>query len=451
MLTMLRNTLRAAALGGGAWLLAASALSAASSAPRPNILLLMADDLGYADLSVHGATDFQTPNLDRLAKSGVRFTDAYVTGPVCGPSRAGLITGRNQARFGFQGHPGPGDTWGLPVEETTLSRVLQEAGYRTAIFGKWHLGEPKRYQPLQRGFDEFYGFLSGMHDYFQADDPRWGPIVKGNAEPAELDEYLTFELADRTIDFIERSGTRDAPFFAWLSFNAPHTPLQAPDDYLAQTDHLEGPRRPTYAAMVMAMDDAVGEVLDALEASGQARDTLVVFLSDNGGAMLEGGAINGASNAPLRGSKAQLWEGGIRVPFFMAWPGRIEPGRVSDQIVSTLDLFPTFARLAGARTPDDLEGVDLAPALFPGAEGQIPPRQLFWRFYGTNRAVRDEALKWTQVERQGGLFNLELDPGESADRSEASPEALQRLQRDWREWHEDNAKVPLSQRAGAAE
>jgi len=415
---------------------------ASGEPPRPNILLIMADDLGYADLGVHGCTDFETPHIDRLANSGIRFTDAYVTGPVCGPSRAGLITGRSQSRFGFQGHPGPGDKWGLPLDEHTLSAALQAAGYRTALFGKWHLGEPRPYQPLQRGFDEFYGFLSGMHDYFSAEDDFWGPIVEGDAEPAPLEQYLTFELADRTNDFIRRSGRVDEPFFVWLSFNAPHTPLQAPEEYLNKTRHLEGERRPVYAAMVMAMDDAVGEVMQALRESGQARDTLIVFVSDNGGALIPGSAQNGALNNPLRGSKAQLWEGGIRVPFFIVWPGTIEPGRVSGEVVSTLDLFPTLAGLAGAQKPDNLEGEDLAPVLY-GEAGLPGERELYWEFYGTQRAFRQGAMKWTKVSDEGGLFNLEWHPGEGRDVSSLQPGHLQRMQEQWRAWDAKNARIPL--------
>ena len=411
--------------------------------------MIMADDLGYADLGVHGCTDFATPHLDGLARSGMRFTQAYVTGPVCGPSRAGLITGRNQERFGFQGHPSPGEKWGLPLEEHTLSAALQAAGYHTALFGKWHLGEPHAYQPLQRGFDEFYGFLSGMHDYFSAEDAHWGPMVEGNAEPVELDQYLTFELADRASDFIRRCAATDEPFFVWLSFNAPHTPMQAPEAYLAKTWHLSGELRPVYAAMVMAMDDAVGEVLDTLQATGQADNTLVLFLSDNGGAMIPGSARNGAQNEPLRGAKAQLWEGGIRVPFFISWPARIAPGQISDQVVSALDIFPTFAYLGEAETPDNLEGMNLTPFLV-GETDELGERELFWRFYGTNKAVRRGDTKWTKVSDKEGLFDLSEDIGESTDLSASKAEALRRLKQDWQRWHKDNARLPLNEQAKAA-
>jgi len=419
-------------------------VSAGGEAPRPNILLIMADDLGYHDVGVQGLTDFPTPHLDRLAGSGVRFTDAYVTSAVCGPSRAGLITGRSQSRFGFLGHPGPKDDWGLPLTERTLSDALQKAGYRTAIFGKWHLGMPEPYRPTRRGFDEFYGFLSGMHDYWEADDPYWGPIVEGDGEPAPLEQYLTFELADRTIEFIRSQAQSGQPFFCWLSFSAPHTPMQAPKEYLERTRHLEGDceLRPVYAAMVMAMDDAIGSVLKALETSGVADNTVVVFLSDNGGAIIPGSAENGALNHPLRGAKAQLWDGGIRVPLFISWPGKIEAGRVSGSVVSALDFFPTFARLAGAETPDNLEGIDLTDHLLDGAPlGK--DRMLYWSFYDTQRAVRMGDLKWTVVSPEKGMFNLREDMAESRDLSKTSPEQLGMLRRLWDEWDRDNEKVPL--------
>jgi arylsulfatase A-like enzyme len=415
------------------------------SAPRPNILLIMADDLGYHDVGVHGLTDFPTPHLDRLANSGVRFMDAYVTSAVCGPSRAGLITGRSQSRFGFIGHPGPQDSWGLPLDEHTLSDALQQAGYRTAIFGKWHLGMTEPYRPTQRGFDEFYGFLSGMHDYWEAYDPYWGPIVEGNAEPAPLEQYLTFELADRTIDFVRRQAESDQPFFCWLSFSAPHTPMQAPDDYLERTRHLEGDceLRPVYAAMVMAMDDAIGSVLDTLEQTGVAENTLVIFISDNGGALIRGSAQNGALNHPLRGSKAQLWDGGIRVPLFMSWPGTIEAGRVSESVVSALDFFPTFASLSGADKPDNLEGLDLTDYLVR-SEPLEPGRILYWSFYDTQNAVRMGDYKWTMVAPERGLFNIRQDISEARDLQQVYPEKLGFLRDLWQTWNDDNQKIPLS-------
>ncbi|MBC2593901.1 sulfatase-like hydrolase/transferase [Ruficoccus amylovorans] len=405
----------------------------------------MADDLGYADIGAHGNVEFPTPNLDRLAGMGMRFTQGYVTGPVCGPSRAGLITGRNQERFGFEGHPGPKDTWGLPLDEDTLPASLKAAGYRTALFGKWHLGSEPGYRPLDRGFDEFYGFLSGMHDYFKQDDPNWGLIVEGEGSPAELPQYLTFELADRTAAFIRRQAQEDSPFFVWLSFNAPHTPMQAPRRYLDKAQHIEGKLRSTYAAMVMAMDDAIATVINALEESGVLDDTVIVFMSDNGGAMLDGGARNGARNDPLRGSKAQLWEGGVRVPFFIIWPEQIPAGQVRDEIVSSLDLYPTFTALANATTPDKLEGVDLSALLQGEPMPELFQRELHWRFYGTQKAVRRGDLKWVRVSGDGGLYGMSKSVREDEDLSETHGPEAEALEESWVDWNSVNPKIKLHQ------
>ena len=406
---------------------------------KPNIVFILADDLGYGDLSLHGCTEFKTPHMDSIAQRGVRFTDAYVTCPVCAPSRAGLLSGRWQDRFGFTGNPAPNAKWGLPLTETTMADVLKAAGYRTAVFGKWHVGDAPGYRPLDRGFDEFYGFLSGMHSYWNADDPFWGPIVEGDAEPAKLEKYLTFELADRACDFITRhSPPATTPFFLYLSFSAPHTPMEAPKRYLERTTHIKDPLRTVYAAMVMAMDDAIGQVLDCIRKEGLEENTMVVFMSDNGGALLDGAARNGASNAPLRGSKAELWEGGVRVPFFVKWPGKIPGGTVNQTPVISLDLFPTFGKLAGAGLPENLDGTDLT-GLMTGARESLPDRDFFWKFYDTQSAVRSGDLKWSRVEPASGLFDVAADPGETTDLSAQYPEKLQQLRQRWQKWNQKNA------------
>ncbi len=416
---------------------AVSLVSFAGVNEKPNILLIVADDLGYGDLSVQGCKDFKTPHIDSIAKQGMRFTDAYVTCPVCAPSRAGMLSGRWQDRFGFHGNPAPHAEWGLPLEETTMADVLQGAGYRTAIFGKWHLGEDPGYRPLDRGFDEFYGFLSGMHSFWNANDSFWGPIVEGDAKPAPLEQYLTFELADRACEFIEKQN--DNPFFVYLSFNAPHTPLEAPKRYLRKTKHIDDERRTVCAAMILALDDAVGEVLDSIEEAGVEENTLVIFMSDNGAALIPGSSMNGGDNGPLRGSKAQLWEGGIRIPFFAKWPGKIPEETVNSTPIISLDLFPTFGKLAGADFQGlELDGVDLMPVL-ASAEKTLPERDLFWKFYDTQSAVRRGDMKWTRVDRESGFFNVVDELDESTDLSAKYPEKLDVLKSRWKKWNERNA------------
>ncbi len=413
-----------------------------TDALRPNIVLILADDLGYGDLSVQGCTDFSTPHIDSIAAQGRRFTDAYVTGPVCAPSRAGLLSGRWQNRFGFHGNPAPHADWGLPVEETTLADSLKAAGYRTAVFGKWHVGEAEGYRPLERGFDEFYGFLSGKHSYWNKDDDFWGPIVEGDAKPAELNQYLTFELADRACGFIagnwKPETLNSSPFFLYLSFNAPHAPMEAPGEYIQKARHIEPPDRRLCAAMVMALDDAVGQVLDSIQKAGIENETLVLFMSDNGAAMVEGSDRNGGSNGPLRGSKAQLWEGGVRVPFFAKWPGTIPAGTVSSTPVISLDLFPTFGNLAGAEIPAAVDGVDLMD-LFSGKANDLPARGLFWKFYDTQSAARRGDMKWTRVDQACGLFNVAQDLGECDDLRARHPEVCKDLQMRWQKWNKKNA------------
>ena len=413
---------------------------AARAASRPNILLIVADDLGYGDLSAYGCKEFATPHLDALAAGGMRFSSAYVTAPVCGPSRAGLLTGRHQCRFiTYEGNPPPGSKLGVPLELRTLADYLKGAGYRTSALGKWHLGETERHHPQSRGFDEFYGFLSGMHSYFTTDDPMWGPILRGRQREA-LKKYLTFSLADEACAFVGRSAPE--PFFLYLAFNAPHTPLEAPEDYLAKTAHLADPKRRINAAMILAMDDAVGRVMAAVRQSGREENTLVMFLSDNGAALIPGSAENGGSNAPLRGSKAQLWEGGIRVPFSVAWKGRIAPGGVTQEPVSSLDVLPTALAAAGLNTDPawSLDGVNLLPWL---EGGSAPPKRdpLFWKFGKEQFATRDGNMKRVQVGKEGGVFNVRQDISETKDLSATRPALAKDLENAWSAWDKGNVQA----------
>ncbi len=406
----------------------------------PNIVLIVADDLGYADLGVHGCKDIVTPNIDSIANDGVRFTSGYVTAPVCAPSRAGFLTGRWQDRFGFEDNPLPGSKWGLPLEQKTIAERLKPEGYATGIFGKWHQGEAPEYLPTNRGFDEFFGFLSGMHSYFHADDPQWGKIYRGT-EPASLDKYLTRAIADECVSFIDRH--KDKPFFLYAAFNAPHIPGEVPEGYLTRIpEGITDPVRRTYLAMVRALDDGVGSILESLRKNGLDQNTLVIFFSDNGGPIMKEAAANGASNKPLRGGKAELWEGGIRVPFFMRWTGRIPAGRVLDEPVISLDVLPSVLALAGVPSDSTLDGVNI----LPWAEGKAsaPDRQpFFWKFYN-QIVVREGGLKFIGQDygRKSELYDLKNDISETTDLAPGNPEKAAALKARFEEWNRANG-TPL--------
>jgi arylsulfatase B len=412
--------------------LAGSAV-AADTPRRPNIVLIVSDDQGYAEMSCQGG-DIPTPHLDALAKSGVRCTAGYVTAPYCSPSRAALITGRYQQRFGFEFNPVertndlPGV--GLPVAETTLPQRLKAAGYVTGMVGKWHLGVHEPMRPLKRGFDEFYGFLREGHYYLpppfdgppervmshlrarEPDYNRLNPILRGEQEIEET-RYLTAALGEEAVGFIRKH--RDHPFFLYLPFNAPHSPMQAtPADY-ARFKHITDPHRRVWAAMVAAMDDAIGKVLGELRAAGLERDTLVVFLSDNGGPTRE----LTSRNDPFSGGKGSLLEGGVRVPFIVSFPGRLPAGVVYDRPVSALDVVPTALAAAGIapKADDSLDGIDLLPFLGGGRKND-PHSVLYWRM-GPQAAIRKG--DWKLVRPAGAkafrLHDLSTDPTELKDLS----------------------------------
>src|SRR6266542_3179487 len=280
-------------------------------AQKPNILVIVADDLGYADIGVNGCQDVPTPQIDSIAKNGVRFTNGYVSGPYCSPTRAALMTGRYQQRFGHEFNPGPAGNadpeFGLPLTETPLPQRLKDLGYATGMVGKWHLGYEPKFHPLKRGFDEYFGFLGGAHSYIDNGDSR-NQILRG-MEPVKEVSYLTDMFGDEAVAFIERQ--KDKPWFLYLAFNADHAPMHAKEQYLAKFAHIKDPLRQKFAAMHAALDDNIGRVLDGLRKHKLEENTLIFFVSDNGGPTNN----NGSRNTPLRGFKAQTWEGGIRVPF----------------------------------------------------------------------------------------------------------------------------------------
>ncbi len=411
---------------------------------RPNIVILLADDLGYADVGYHGCRDIPTPNIDALANGGTRFTNAYVSCPLCSPSRAGLMTGRYQQRFGHEFNPpeqpAPGaQPPGLPHPEKTIADYLKSAGYVTGLIGKWHLGRRPEYRPQRRGFDEFFGFLGGGHTYF----PGTGrPILRGD-NPIEEPQYLTDAIAREAISFIQRHQRE--PFFLYVPFNAVHTPLQAPADRLERFASIAGDRRRTYAGMLAAMDEAVGGVLGALRSAGLEENTLIFFFNDNGGPTMLGTTINGSRNAPLRGSKRTTLEGGIRVPFVMHWKGRIPKGHVFDQPIIQLDILPTALAAAGIvpRAEWKLDGVNLLPHL-TGEIKSAPHENLYWRF-GDQMALRqgpwkivsyDPAAdaKPTNTRREVHLYNLATDVGEAHDLTAEHPEKVTELKALWQAW-----------------
>lgn len=439
----------------------ASATGSLENSGCPNIILILADDLGTADVSCGVGTQISTPNIDSIAANGIRFPNAYVTAPQCGPSRAGIMTGRYQGRFGAEYNIPKRcakNGVGLPLQEKTMADCMKELGYNTYAIGKWHLGSQEQFHPLNRGFDHFFGFLGGSSPYFP--DPKTGfiPRILRDRTPVKETEYLTFALARETCAYIDQN--RDRPFFIYAAFNAPHTPLQAPPEYLKKYEnlaqiksppphqHVTG-RRQVYAAMVSALDDAVGQILQQLKASGVYDNTLIYFLSDNGAVDLYGG-----SNLPLHGNKGDLYEGGIRVPFMLQWPTRLKGGRVYESAVSSLDLLPTSVAAAGG-IPDkvkaDLDGKDLLPWL-QGDKTASPHKMLCWRFLfrmdpakrtlytirdgKTVYALRETPWKLVYNRDRGGLqlFDLSKDPYETKNLVAEFPEVAQRLQKQYEQW-----------------
>jgi arylsulfatase A-like enzyme len=461
---------------------AALALTACSTAPqeavqaparRPNIIVILADDLGYGDLSTYGGW-IPAPNITALAASGVKFTDGYVTAAVCAPSRSALLSGRSQTRFGFEFNPvGRDASGGLPLAETTIPKVMRDAGYATGMVGKWHIGQAPGFHPLDRGFDSFYGLLGGATDFILDRQPgdliapiagdqlttrdRF-PVSRGR-EVVREPRYLTEAFTEEAIGFIRQN--RDKPFFLYLAQTAPHTPLQATKMYADRFAAIQDPHRRAYAAMVSALDDSVGQVVAELKAQGLEKDTIVVFLSDNGCA----GYVRGAcSNAPLAGFKGMPWQGGIKVPYILSAPGRVAPGQVIGAPVSSLDLMVTAARAGGAAAPANAEGTDLLAMLRRRAAPA--ERSLFWRT-GPNYAARQGRWKLIVVNKSDVvddpndvygsptpdgvgaaisplgqwvlLYDIDKDPGETTDVSDAHPAVVKQMMAGYRAWDAANA------------
>ena len=413
---------------------------AATAADRPNILVIVGDDMGYADVGFHGCKDIPTPHLDALAASGVRFTNGYVTGPYCSPTA--LLLGLHQSRFGHEFNPSGKN--GLPLTESTLPDRLKEAGYATGMVGKWHLGSQPEQVPTRRGFDEFFGFLGGAHSYFDA-----AGFLRGT-EPVKEMDYATDAFGREAAAYVERH--KGKPWMLYLAFNAVHTPMDATPERLAKFASIKDKTRRTYAAMMSAMDDNIGRVIKALKDSGQYENTLVTFISDNGGPTMNGVTVNGSVNTPLRGSKRTTLEGGIRVPFLVSWPGRIKPA-VYDPIAIQMDLHATALAAAGvtAKPAWKLEGVDLLPYL-AGENKSAPHDALYWRF-GEQMAVRQGDWKLvrydTNADTNAGkkapvsaakLYDLANDLHEDKDLAAERPDKVKELQARWDEWNQANVK-----------
>jgi arylsulfatase A-like enzyme len=419
---------------------------AAGAAEKPNIVIILSDDQGYADVSYHphSPPEVSTPGIDRLAAAGVVFTDGYVTAPNCAPTRAALLTGRYQQRFGLYE---PGDSRvGLPTDEITLADVLRGLGYATGCFGKWHLGIERPYNPVERGFDEFYGFLGhGGRDYFDLtiDPENLHQAVRRGHEPINDQGYFTDRITDEAIDFIERHHERR--FFAYVAYSAPHYPMQAPAEYVAKYDTGD-PIRDIYLAMVDVMDEGIGRIIDTLQQKGVYENTLIFFLSDNGGAR-----ANSADNTPLRGFKQEMHDGGIRVPFVVAWPAQLEGGRIRDVPVICMDIFTTAVEAAGGQVPDDriIDGRNLLPVA-AGKADKLHER-LFWsqnRGEQEHWAIREGTWKLVTNRGQPGLFDIVRDIGEQNDQADQQRTLAERLERMYRRWLEP---MPPSLRHGRLE
>jgi len=425
----------------GIWNLA----SAAEQTAKPNIIFILADDLGYGDLSIYGQTDFQTPNLDKLAQQGLRFTQAYSNSAVCSATRFGLITGRYQYRLrGGLEEPiaGASDTIGLPPEHPTLPSLLKKKGYSTALFGKWHLGFLPKFSPLKSGYDQFFGNYGGAIDYFT----HKSGVGENAKEDLYEDEvpvhkvgYYTDLIADRAADYIAKQ-TAAKPFFLSLHFTAPHWPWEGPKDEAVSQEisslfHYDGGNLATYAKMVTSLDAAIGRVLKSLKDRNLDKNTIVVFTSDNGGERF-------SKTWPFTGQKTELLEGGIRVPAIVSWPAKIKPA-VTQQVAISMDWLPTLLAAADT-TPDEVfppDGDNLLPVLLGTAKPH--PRTLFWRYKANlQRAVRSGDWKYLKIADNEFLFDVVADQHERANLAQKNPEVFAQLKKQWEEW--DSKMLPIT-------
>ncbi|WP_077341837.1 sulfatase-like hydrolase/transferase [Pseudocolwellia agarivorans] len=425
-----------------------SSCAIASKAPeRPNILFILADDLGYADVGFNGSPDIKTPNLDKLASNGTVFTSAYTAHPFCGPSRAGLLTGRYPHKFGSQFNLPESDSsggLGVPVEETYISDVLHNSGYFTGAIGKWHLGEMAEHHPNVRGFDEFYGFLNGGHQYFpeefKASVKQWKAQglehaipgyfrpLEHNGQDVDEKEYITDGLSREAVTFIEKAAKKkDQPFFLYLAYNAPHSPMQAKEEDMAMFPEIKDKKRKTYAGMVYAVDRGVKKIVESLKATGQFENTLIVFTSDNGGKLKFG-----ANNYPLTAGKGSVHEGGYRAPMFFHWPNQVPANKKYTYPVSALDFFPTFAGLANAEIPTSkqLDGKNIWSKFLANESARKGETIFAMRHRLGYSDVSARKDNWKVIRTANGkwqLFDVDKDMAEKHDLSAKHPNIVREL------------------------
>ena len=451
-----RDFLRTAALGT-ATLLGGANGWAASGKKRPNILILYSADQGFGDAGCFGGEDVKTPHIDSLAAGGTRLTRWYSNCPVCSPSRTALLTGRYQQRGGVKGNiPAGFDQMGMQPTEITLAEALKEQGYRTGVFGKWHQGSAKGCRPNDQGFDEFYGFINGCIDYyshiFYWSGLPMHDLWKNDRTVWENGVYFNDIITREANRFIRANQSQ--PFFMYVPFNAPHYPMHAPPEYYERFAHVKDPHRRIQAAMVSVLDDGVGRILDELKRCELFDDTLIFFISDNGPSTEPRNLLNdshdlyhGASAGPFRGGKGGLYEGGIRVPAIVSWPGVIPAGQVNDELGVTMDVFPTVIDAVGGTLPDDrpYDGKDVMPTIVQGSESQHKKDDLFWGL-GKQRAVRrgDWKLLLNARAEFGKdaaapvlLHNLKDDPGEKVDLKDKHPKMVTQLKQAIERWEKE--------------
>ena len=422
---------------------------------KPNILFILCDDLGYADVGFNGSPDIVTPEMDKLAKNGTVFTSAYVAHPFCGPSRASLMTGRYPHEIGtpFNLHSNSSekneDSMGIPLKEVFMSKVLQDAGYYTSAIGKWHLGAAPKFHPNKRGFDNFYGFLGGGHDYFPSQyQQTYAKQVKArvkvirdyvlplehNGKQVKETEYITDALSREAVNSIKIAAKKKKPFFVYLAYNAPHVPLQAKAEDMEVFSNIKDKSRRTYAGMVYAVDRGVGKIVKTLKETGQLENTMIVFLSDNGGNF-----DHGANNYPLKGTKGDAWEGGYRVPMFVHWPNKIEAGKKFDHPVSALDFYPTFAGIAKSKIPANkkLSGKDILASVAKNEDAHKDEMIycLRYRHGFSDVGARQGDWKITRVGNEPWrLTNITQDIGEKKNMSGRHPERLRKMVAEMEQW-----------------